>query len=260
MTHYWMPTRQLVESSQRYISTWPYIGHFSVSLFRNIASIAVIPTKVHQELAVAGEPVFLGGMYLDEADFLWHDRAFREEKVCLYNELDPERDNDRMYLYEDHYFETEDIDDSLVPEVVTEISGRRDNGVEIQMLRCPEKMTAGQAYWTSVRISNRAARALMPQLEFMQWGTLALSYRWFSAAKHEEIGERDRIITPFPARIEPGYQHDALVTVRVPAEPGRYYLQIDIIDGGMRWLSDAGESTSPDLEREVRAPSISTRS
>jgi hypothetical protein len=257
VTHYWVPTRYLV-SKDLYLSTAPYIGHFSAQFFRNIESIAVPPAYLHQQMAIAGEPAYLAGLYTDAMNFVWHNRESREAKVRTYDEAydDTETgfDQTRFYLYENYYFETRRIDDSIAPAVMEPVKkNTAAPGITIQILDPPSRMTAAQTCWIVVRIINGSDRALLPQSEFLRWGTLALSYRWLTEGPQKS---EPCLRTPFPAKILPGHRHDALMTVKAPAASGDYQLQIDILEENTTWFSQAGRSGSFDTCKVAVQPLV----
>lgn len=264
VTHYWIPGRYLLTEGGLYLSTAPHIGHFHMLLHRNIESIVVLPTKLHQQTAIAGEPAYLAGMYIDAMDFVWHDRKYREAKINTYDEAYDETgtgfNNTRFYLYEDYYFETRHIEDSLAPMVMAPINETNvEAGVHVRFLDCPEKMTVGQTYWIMSRIINNSDRTLLPQSEFIRWGTLAVSYHWFDNS--ESLEDNVDLRTAFPARISPHHQHDALVKVTAPGIPGTYQLQIDILEENQHWFSKspgAGiyEIRTVDVTRLVWPPQL----
>ncbi len=244
VTHYWVPSRYLV-SDELYLATAPYVGHFSPQFYRNIESIAVLPQNLHQQMAFAGEPAYLAGLYTDAMNFAWHDRDAREAKLLSYDEAYDEAetgfDQHRFYRYEDFYFETRAIEDTAAPAVMEPITEKGvPAGIHVRIIDAPPTMTAGQTYWVTVRIVNNSHRALLPQSEFIRWGGLAVSYRWSPGSqKHNEPHVR----TPFPARILPAHQHDALVRVRAPETPGEHELQRDILEE-RTWLSSGGDGGS----------------
>src|SRR5581483_4849712 len=210
----------------RYITTAPYIGHLHLLLHRNIESLMAMPTKLHQQPAFAGEPAYLAGMFVNAMDFAWHDRAFREEKVRTYDESFDEEtpfDQRRFYLYEDYYYETATIDDSAALKVMSPVARAAETGVRVRFLESPETMTVGQTYWVTVRITNNSSRTMLPQSELIRWSDFAVGYRW----NGEPVAD---LRTPFPARILPAHEHDALVQVRAPAVPGTYRLQVEIVE------------------------------
>jgi hypothetical protein len=92
-----------------------------------------------------------------------------------------------------------------------------------------------------VRIVNTSDRVLLPQSEFVRWGTLELGYRWSPAAEKKND---PNLRTPFPARILPNHQHDALVRVKAPGSPGTYQLQIDILEENKMWFSEGENNGS----------------
>jgi glycosyltransferase involved in cell wall biosynthesis len=264
VTHYWVPSRYLV-SDDLYLSTSPYIGHFSAQFYRNIESIAVLPKYLHQQTAFAGEPAYLAGLYTDAMNFAWHDREAREAKLRsydeAYDEADTGFDQTRFYRYEDYYFETRPIGSSMMPAVMEPVKDEGvARGVHVRILDPPQSMTIGQAYWVTARIVNNSHRALLPQSEFVRWGTLALGYHWSPESDKEEANLR----TPFPARILPNHQHDALVKIKAPDVPGSYRLQIDILEEDRTWfskLADGGayEASSVEVKPLVWPPRVGSR-
>jgi glycosyltransferase involved in cell wall biosynthesis len=244
VTHYWLPARFLV-TPERYLSTAPYIGHSMAMFYRNIESLVVLPEKLHQQLAIAGEPAYVAGLYVNAMDFAWHDRAMREAKISRYDEAYDDHgtgfDQTRFYLYEDYYFETRELVDLPDLKIMSPIAGNGVKaGIHVRIVDCPQTFTAAQTYWVTARIVNNSARALLPQSEFIRWGELTVTYRWFSGDNMNLTEER--IVTPFPARILPHHEHDVLVRVKAPAAPGGYRLQIDIREEHKRWLSDAEDA------------------
>ena len=242
VTHYWIPARHIVSEEGSYLSTAPYIGHVMALLHRNIDSIAVLPMKLHQQMAIAGEPAYLAGLYVEPMDFVWHDRSYREQKLNTYEEAYDEEgtgfDQRRFYLYEDYYFEARRPEESYEPKIMQRIeAGDAAPGLHVKILDSPEKMTAGQTYWLTVRITNNSDRILLPQSEFISWGTLAVTYRWSGGAA--PLADAANIHTPFPARIEPQHEHDALIRVKAPDVPGVYLLQPDILEESKRWFSES---------------------
>lgn len=228
-THYWIPSRYFVNEQGSYLSIAPWIGHFGVQLYRNIESIASIPTMLHYQLAIAGEPAYLAGLYVDAMDFVWHDRASREAKILVYDEAHDEQvtqfNQARFYLYEDYYFETRRADDPFVPAIMAAASQEGvEPGVHVRFMDCPGTMTAGQTYWVTIRIVNHTDRELLPQSEFIRWGTLAVSYSWVPGVANAPIR------TPFPARIMPGHEHDALVKITAPPNAGTHNLRMDVLE------------------------------
>jgi hypothetical protein len=254
-THYWIPSRFFVNETS-YLSIAPWIGHSSVQLYRNIESIASIPTTLHYQLAIAGEPGYLAGPYVDAMDFVWHDRAYREAKVRVYDEAHDEEatqfNQARFYLYEDYYFETRRAAGVQPPIIMEPVTAADDEpGIDVRLVDCPAAMTAGQTYWVTVRIINRSEETLLPQSEFIRWGTLALAPAWSG-----EKALPPAVRTPFPARIMPNYQHDALIKVTAPAEAGSFEFRAEILQDGRRFQAGKYEARSVDIVPLVWPPKV----
>jgi glycosyltransferase involved in cell wall biosynthesis len=263
VTHYWFPWRALVAASDRFISTYPFIGSHNMRMYRNIASIAMPGESTHDEMAIAGEPAYLGGFYIYAWNFVWHDRAKREEYVRLLNAANPGKpENAPLYLYEDYYYETSPLPQDIdPPKVMAPISPHYEHpGVHIQILQHPKMLTRGQRYWVPVRIINASDAVLLPQSEFIRYGRLELSYRWFleGGTGEDFLVEDELAMNPFPARILPGHEHDALVRLKTPNYAGSFRLQIDILADRKSWLS--GSSISGAFDRVPVTISVESQS
>src|SRR5436305_11806282 len=105
--------------------------------------------------------------------FARHNRTTLEAKIKTNDQVHDEASTDfnqtRFYLYEDHYFETDRIDDSLAPAVMEPVGAQTPPGIQVRILKAPSRMTVGQTYWVTVRIVNNSHRALLPQSEFIRW-------------------------------------------------------------------------------------------
>ncbi len=242
ITHCWFPSRNLVPPGDRYVRTAPLYPDWGMRMFRNLPSILVLPAYLHEAWRVAGEPRFAADLHRYHWDFVWNDRASREAKVAAYRAADPNNAGEKHTLYEDFYFETERITekDSAPAESAYEQQPIREGGVDVHLSEFPSTMTVGQQYAVRVTIANGSSQALLPQSEFIRWGTLELVTRWFARQEgtdtHGEISK-----TPLPGRVEPGRTLPALAFVKAPAEPGDYWLQPDIRDERGLFFSERGD-------------------
>ncbi len=253
VTHCWFASRNLVPPGDRYVRTAPLYPDWGMRMFRNISSIAVLPTFLHEAWHIAGEPLFVADLHRYHWDFVWNGRAAREAKVAAYRAADPNNPGDKHTLYEDYYFETEMLTekDAAPPESVYEQHQVSDGSVSVYVDDAAAAMTVGQRYAVRVTIANGTSRTLLPQSEFIRWGTLELVTRWFDREEGgAEIGEPQR--APFPGRIGCGHMLPALAAVQAPSEPGDYWLQADIREDG-RVLSDRRSSASARAKVKVTA-------
>lgn len=249
-THYWIPSRYFVDGDS-YLCIAPWIGHFSVQLYRNIESIASIPATLHYQLAIAGEPAYLSGLYVDAMDFVWHDKRYREAKIAAYDEAHDETvtqfDQSHFYVYEDYYFETRHPGIESAPAIMAPADDR-DPGLRVRLIDCPPNMTVRQTYWITIRVINGTDRILLPQSEFIRWGKLAISYSWDPADAAAPVR------TPFPARILPFHQHDALIKVTAPSESGRYRFRAEILEENHPIEGARFEETTVEIHQLVWPP------
>ncbi len=111
----------------------------------------------------------------------------------------------------------------------------------------PERLTAGETARIPVRLRNRSRSP---------WSSVGplpvkLSYHWRSRAGEMVVFDGER--TPFAREIEPGKTVEMEMTLRAPAQPGRYRLQLDLVREGVAWFSERG-ATTLESEVEVVAP------
>jgi SAM-dependent methyltransferase len=67
---------------------------------------------------------------------------------------------------------------------------------------------------------------------------ILLSYHWLDARRGPV--EYDGLRTPLPRPVPPGESCAVTMRVRTPAKPGRYVLEIDLVEEGVSWFSRAG--------------------
>jgi hypothetical protein len=60
----------------------------------------------------------------------------------------------------------------------------------------------------------------------------------------------DFLRAPLPHDVPPGHRVELRLDVRLPERPGRYRLELDIVDEGLEWFADSG---SPTLTLELVA-------
>jgi hypothetical protein len=60
----------------------------------------------------------------------------------------------------------------------------------------------------------------------------------------------DFLRAPLPLDVPPGGRAELRLDVRLPERPGRYRLELDMVDEGLEWFADSG---SPTLSLELVA-------
>jgi hypothetical protein len=111
-----------------------------------------------------------------------------------------------------------------------------------------ERLDAGAS--ASVRCgANLAVRLRATNLGNTRWlhaarpggGEVALGAHLLN--ERREMIDFDYLRSPLPRDVEPGEAVDLLVVAPVPAEPGRYILELDLVDEGIAWFGSLGSPT-----------------
>jgi hypothetical protein len=61
--------------------------------------------------------------------------------------------------------------------------------------------------------------------------------------ERREVIAFDYLRSPLPRDVEPGEAVDLLIVAPVPAEPGRFLLELDLVDEGIAWFGSLGSPT-----------------
>jgi SAM-dependent methyltransferase len=69
---------------------------------------------------------------------------------------------------------------------------------------------------------------------------ILISHHWLDPSRR--VVDYDGLRTPLPRPLAPGEACTAAVRVRTPPQPGRYLLEIDLVEEGVSWFSAAGVS------------------
>ncbi len=67
------------------------------------------------------------------------------------------------------------------------------------------------------------------------------SYHWLRP--DGGVVEYDGLRTPFPRALEPGGAVELTFRLAAPEAPGRYVLELDLVEEGVTWFSVAGVAT-----------------
>jgi hypothetical protein len=100
----------------------------------------------------------------------------------------------------------------------------------------PRQMRVGQVYEGAVQVRNENR---------VPWATPAgstngyyLSYHWIAQDGSVVVKEGNR--SAFPGRVEPSQTITIPFNVATPGTPGQYILELDVVQEGISWFSDAG--------------------
>jgi len=268
LTHYWVPRRWLWPSADRYLARWPWRTDYQPRLFRNDPALIRTPGRMHTQTLVHGpsrhleEPLY-------HLDCLVNGEEQRVRKARAYERVRPGMRqagmsmNTALYLPERHTDPaTEPVPDgdrdairgvlaavpppAAAPEPAPRLATRAEidrhwedrrvpasaGSARIELLDHDPALVAGEHRGLDVRVDNLGD-------ETWPWGTdrrpeIRLSYHWRrpDGSPVPEEGFR----TPFPAPVRPGGSVRLWAGVTAPQQPGRYVLELDLVNEGVRWF------------------------
>jgi SAM-dependent methyltransferase len=108
----------------------------------------------------------------------------------------------------------------------------------------PGSMTAGGEVLAEITIRNGSWRALRSDLEERP---IHVSYRWLD--ERRQVVVRDGLRSALPRPLEPGESCRVAVRLEAPARRGTWFLEIDLVEEGVCWFSEAGV---PPLRLRIR--------
>jgi hypothetical protein len=219
---YWIARKWLVDTEGRYISSPPHFPDYQARLTRNQPSIVRAPVLLHEATLVGGDCGWISSHVLLHYDLVWTSRAEREAKVQRYRAIRPEHPCAEFYLYEDREHTVSEAEDAG----------------QVRLLDQPESMVTGREYSLRMVVHNTSGRVWTSRAE----PPVNIAYHWFTEASPESdavLWESNRSVL----RAGDGLSQ-CLVQVRAPDRPGRYLLQIDLVEEGVSWFSAAASRKS----------------
>lgn len=251
-THYWIPRRWVVPPGDRFIYSHPWHVDAQVRLYRNIPSIIRFSKQVHRHTTVLGQGRVLTHDWLLHWNLVWHTRSQREQKVKFCEGLSQYSGAD-YYLYEGQDYETrplEYVSPSVLPTPDPPTAGDS-MACELALLECPAAMVSGKTYSILLGIQNRSTRVFFPASVGNYDANVLLSYHWYREISGQvEVYTWDGPRTMMPSRLPPGECLSAYLDVQAPPEPGKYFLQADLVEESVAWASSS--SFIPKYEVEIR--------
>jgi hypothetical protein len=273
-TGVWLPRRWLYPGTRSYLDEPPWRPDHQLRLLANDLRLLRFPDETHWQLAVLG-PVRYADAPIYHADLVLNPLEARERKAERYERLLPGKRAAGRPLNEAYYLPERapeprtaavpDADAALVERVLSAEAVERP--APILAVATREEI---DRHWEGRRLGDAAYRARLEPLEELgspgadevrsldvlvenlgdavwPWGDarpeIRIAYRWWRNGRVVAEGLR----TPLPAAVEPGESARVPAAVRMPAEPGRYRLAVDLVHEHVRWFDCGFE-----LEVEVR--------
>jgi hypothetical protein len=288
-THYGLSRRWLHPDPETYVLSAPWQPDYQLRLLRNVPGIWRFTGEMHDGAMVLGERRLVD-LPIYHADLLLLDVDARRRKAEKYERLRPDHVAEgapvnAIYVPEDwEAVETAPVPGEdraalqavLAPAVASDSppgGGHPPPGVPHFTLEHIDSFntnrTVGEGAYRArlefVRPVVRVAPGITREQEVVvenqgdevwPWGPDAtppifLGYRWRAAASDEVLGEGPR--TPFTERVPPGASSLQKLIVEVPAQPGRYVLEADIVHEHVRWFDCAARLEVEVDDGEARA-------
>lgn len=107
----------------------------------------------------------------------------------------------------------------------------------------PGKVATDADFPVGVRVFNSGA-VLIPSLPAVadKGNRVGVSYHWFGS--DNRLVQWDGLVTNLESDVRPGGSKDVALKVRAPAEPGRYVLEVDLLQTGVFWFAGSGSQTA----------------
>jgi ubiquinone/menaquinone biosynthesis C-methylase UbiE len=134
------------------------------------------------------------------------------------------------------------IPSHLTPEYVARISSQEPLPAaacraQIRLVSGPTTLNRGERAVLQFEVTNVSAQ------EWVQHGRHALNLgnHWLSADRRMLVGNDGR--SPLRGRLSPGQTTMIHLSITAPAKPGRYWLELDLVQEGIRWFKNAGSTS-----------------
>lgn len=239
ITHYFVPRRWVVPPGDRYVCQPPVWPNAAMRFFRNAPGTVRLPRTLHEQTRVAGTPRFLADLTIDHWNYVVYDRAARERKLADYERAHPGGGGAEYYLFEDYHYQTEPLGDRI-PER-TEPAGRYDSPspfcADVRIVGLPSRLAPGESYFVELDVINRSRHAIEATIPYDAPKHTNFAVRWVADDGTERFD--DTVRTPLYAPVPAGGRERALVHVRTPNRPGRWWIQGDIVTENVAWFSRA---------------------
>jgi hypothetical protein len=260
--HYWIPRRWYI-SKEEHIVTPPWLPDYQLRLYRNSPALLTLPSCIHEALKVKGKSEKIDAFHIKHWDLVVHSRKERENKVSYYEKLSPGNACGSFYLYEDNPNIDVFKDNAMRKQTVAKTGSPADSGPcfcggFLKKLRAlfPQKFPAspksGESYILSnipkmqkiglpyaVEISAHFGDVREAETAYKN-DKIFFSYHWFNEDKTILRWDNDRERIPMN-HFKNIY---CILTIIPPSQAGTYYLQIDIVEEGVKWYAQSGDINS----------------
>lgn len=247
-SHYWSPRRWITPSGN-FLDREPWWPDRQIRLFRKRPEEITFPTQLHETMRMKGDAGYLRTLAIHHHDLRLASREAREEKARGYERERPGNSLGYYYLFEDYA-----VPETPLPSASAFEPGRElvrmdrldpDDAKELSLRVTDAPLTVGtrQLFWLDLAVNNGTTRALASGTPF----PVNLAYHWLEYPSREIIifdGERTALLPELAPKNIGRWK----MFVIAPEKPREYFLQLTMVQEGVRWL----EEENPDLVQEFR--------
>lgn len=252
-THFWILRRWTVPGG-RYICDNPWWPDFQLRLFRNNVEGAAFPAKLHDRIYIPGLGAGFRSLIIHHHVLALWSRAEREKRARLYDEMRPGEGGGHYYVYEKYRPSEAPLPESnsvnLDQEVIQmdRLSDEDVSRISIKLRTVLREVTVSEMFWLEVEVANATTVPLYSCPPF----PVHLSYHWIQPATQQMIvfsGERSGVFPCAPSNAVTPWK----MVVVAPREPGKYILQIAVVQDGIRWFEEVNPAILQELVISVTA-------
>lgn len=115
-----------------------------------------------------------------------------------------------------------------------------DSGFAVEFLEndIPNTMTAGKTLSADVAIRNISKQTWPSRPNAKNRNQVNLSYRWKDPK--DRVLVADGLRTPLPQNLAPGESVRLKMKIEAPARPGRYLIEVTLVQEGVAWFDEKG--------------------
>lgn len=270
ITHAWVPRRWLYPGPATVLRQWPWRPDYQMRLHRNDPALVAFPGRLHEVISVVGPCVYLREA-IYHGDLLLEPFEERLQKARRYEAIRPGLRIDGTSINEAYYLperqaklRTEPVPaldahqvgrllepdagiprrsrrrvalSRVEPAAIDALWEQREPGPEAYHARLslPDDdlaMTAGQTGVFDVEVHN-TGNAIWPGGPDRR-PQIRVGYRWRDP--HGTVVVPDGSHTPIPSELRPGRSALVPALVIAPPMPGRYVLELDLVNEDVRWF------------------------
>jgi hypothetical protein len=239
VTNYQVIRRWAIPPGDRFISTGQWFPDYSTRLFRNLPSLLRGPRAVHDDIFMLGETRWLTREWVVHWDLVWHSRETREAKVKVFEQLGPWSGAEH-YLFEGQAYDTLPLDYEPPPLPERDpalVVGDDPLGCWMEALEVPTTMVAGAKHFVLISVRNLSPRTFRPGIRGRRNGNVLASHHWLDASG-APVQPWDQVRMELPTCLKPGEAAAMYLPVLAVPPPGRYWLQLDLVEEGVGWAGD----------------------